>query len=178
MDEFLHVLKMNSYFIAWEFITNLSFVKITQCTMDEASILILSLNSWWMRLTSFTDELIPIAWKFITNVIIYENHSELDGWGLKIQNWMAPKLHIHPTWRHRPPQEWRTGRTTGRTSQGKKSWADWLQLVRCQKHNAQRQQPALVIAVFLQSQLRIAIGFPTPSYKTQPLRSSATISFL
>jgi hypothetical protein len=69
----------------------LSFVRITQCTMDEASILILSLNSWWMRLASFTDELIPIAWKFITNIIIYENHSTF--------KWMTFPTFIH--WQRR-----------------------------------------------------------------------------
>lgn len=121
-------------------------------------------SNGWLSLLSSTDR-------------SADTYARLSGWGLKIQNWMPPKLHIHPTWRHRPPQEWRTGRTTGRTSQGKKSWADWLQLASCQKHNAQRQQPALVIAVFLQSLLRIAIGFSTPSYKTQPLRSSAPIFF-
>jgi hypothetical protein len=53
MDEGLHVLKMNSYFIAWEFITNVYHLwKSLGPIMDEGFYFILLLNFWWMKLAS------------------------------------------------------------------------------------------------------------------------------
>ncbi len=93
MDEVLHVLKMNSYFLARKFITNviiyenhwvLSWMKvpfypITQLLMDEGCIFLeMNWNSTFKKIN--------------TNVIICENHSMHNGWSFHINPITEPMM--------------------------------------------------------------------------------------
>lgn len=84
MDEILHVLKMNSYFIAWEFITNVVIYK-NHWVLSWMKVPFYPINFWWMKLTSFKKWIETQHFKKInTNVIICENHSMYNGWSIHI----------------------------------------------------------------------------------------------